>query len=355
MPDSNCLRRWTAAAAIFTLAACSGEPLGPVSLVLDPIRDTADSVLVGAPARPLAKPVAFRARDAWGHPLAGVTVRWDVRAGNGYVERASEVTDRDGMVQADWVLGSRAGTGHQLDVTVKLGPRSIGAQVKAVAIPVEVASLSILAETTQVRVAVPGQVRAEATDPFGNKFVPSSLQIGSLDTSIVVADSLEVRARRRGYARVVATAGGVADTAWIHAIQVVRSILAQPDTLMFHSIGQRQPVGFTLVDDQGLAVPDSFPLLDLARASVVAAQLNTVLSILSVSEGYGTLTLRAGTVTQDLVVSVAQQAASATLSAIDRPLDAINDTVSLRLTVRDSIGVPLVRPQVSFVSRDTGV
>ena len=94
------LRRWTAAAAILTIAACAGEPLGPGGLVLEPIGVTADSVLVGAPGRSLAKPVEFRVRDSQGHALAGVTVHWNVLAGNGYVERGSEVTGLDGMVEA---------------------------------------------------------------------------------------------------------------------------------------------------------------------------------------------------------------------------------------------------------------
>src|SRR5256885_4752512 len=56
--------------------------------------------------------------------------------------------------------------------------------------------------------------RSQATDPYGNKFVPAGVRYVSLDTSLCVIDSLgAVSARKRGFGRIVAMAVSAADPA----------------------------------------------------------------------------------------------------------------------------------------------
>ena len=180
-----------------SLAACVGDPTGPRGApAVERVGGASDTLLIGAPGRALAEPVAFRVRDGEGRPVPGARVRWAILAGNGRLEQVAEGTGSDGIVRAVWVLGTRAGVGQQLQVDAYLGSHAASAEVEAVAIPTEVASLAILAETTEVRVAVPGNVNAEATDPFGNRFSPSGVRFSSLDTTLALVDSAgEVRAR----------------------------------------------------------------------------------------------------------------------------------------------------------------
>src|SRR5207244_11133103 len=104
----------------------------------------------------------------------------------------------------------------------------------------------------------------------GNKFVPAAMTFASLDTSLCSVDSLvTVQARKRGFGRVVVHAGSAADTAWVHPTQVVQTIVASPDTLRFHSLGQVANLSVQLLDDQGLAVKDSLPVDSVAVATVV--------------------------------------------------------------------------------------
>ena len=51
-------------------------------------------------------PPTVRVTDNYGNPIAGVTVFWQVRAGDGSVTPASIVTDIDGVALASWTLGS---------------------------------------------------------------------------------------------------------------------------------------------------------------------------------------------------------------------------------------------------------
>src|SRR5213593_947183 len=167
------------------VAGCLEDPLGlRGGVVLERVGDPSDSVLAGAPGRPLAQPVAFRVREASGRPLPGLSVRWRILAGSGWLERADPTTGSDGIVRADWVLGRRAGPGQLLALEVRVGSHVAQAQVGAVATAQEVASLKLLAETTVVRVAVPDSLHAVATDSFGNRFLPPSLTFTSLDTTL---------------------------------------------------------------------------------------------------------------------------------------------------------------------------
>lgn len=339
------------------VAGCLEDPLGlRGTIVVERVGDPSDSVLAGAPGRPLAQPVAFRVRESAGRPLPNVSVRWSILAGDGWLEHADQATGSDGIVRADWVLGRRAGPGQLLAAEVRLGSQVAQAQVAAVATAQEVASLELLADTTPVRVAVPESLHAQAADPFGNRFVPTGLKFQSLDTTLAIVDSSgRVEARRRGYAQVVATAGGVADTGWVHAVQVVKAIVLDRDTVRFTSIGQQEALRVTLMDDQGLAVPDSIPLVDVVGTSVVDIQAGNPLVVRSVAEGVSVLILRVDAIARAVIVSVAQKAATVALQTEALSFDALNDTLRLQARVLDSLGVALANPHLVFASMDTSV
>ena len=176
-----------------------------------------------------------------------------------------------------------------------------------------------------------------------------------------------INARRRGFVRVVVTAATAADTAWVHGIQVVRSIVAQPETLLFHALGQTELLHASLIDDQGHEVVDSLPDVGVAVTtamglqagvpvpSVVDVQAGKPLALRSVSEGSVELTLRAGTIARRVAVLVNQRVASVRLTSRGINTDALRDTIRLAVQLSDSLGAPVAGQTVTYRSSDTTV
>src|SRR6266516_2405937 len=156
----------------------------------------------------------------------------------------------------------------------------------------------------------------------------------SVDNALCTVDSLgSVQARKRGFGRVVVHAGSAADTAWVHPTQVVQSILASPDTLKFHSLGQTVTLNVQLLDDQGGYVRDSLPRDSVAVDAVVNVQPGKPFAVRSVANGATSLILRVGAVAHAVQVLVNQQAAKVKLSAGRVTMDALGDTVQLTTVV----------------------
>src|SRR2546422_4187709 len=121
-------------------------------------------------------------------------------------------------------------------------------------------------------VAVTGVQTCALPISFGNRFTPPA-SFTALDTTFLGVDTTgTINARRRGFVRVVVTAATAADTAWVHGIQVVRSIVAQPETLLFHALGQTELLHASLIDDQGHEVVDSLPDVGVAVTTAMGLQ-----------------------------------------------------------------------------------
>src|SRR5438094_4660621 len=241
--------RWpTMVGSLLCLIGCLGDPVGPGGVLVVRRLSPVDSILVGAPGRPLPVPITFQAVDGDARPVPAATVEWTVVGTNGRVEQASGVTDASGQVRAVWVLGTRAAEAQGLVVRMEAGRHGASAMLSAVAKPVEVTSITFRQDTTTVKLGVGTALAVQATDPFGNQFVPAGMRFVSLDTALCTVDSLGfVQARKRGFGRVVVRGGSAVDTAWVHPTQVVQAIIA-PDTLRFHSLGQTVPLSILLLD-----------------------------------------------------------------------------------------------------------
>jgi len=351
--------RWlTLATTLVCLNGCLGDPVGPGgTLVLRRISPL-DSVLVGAPGRPLPTAITFEAVDGENRPVRGAAVVWTVAGTNGRVDQAPGVTDGRGQFSVVWVLGTRASDAQSLTAQVAEGKHKATLTVSAVAKPIEVSSIAFSAQgdTTMVKLGVATRMPAGATDPFGNKFVPTTMKFVSLDTSLCRVDSLgTVQALKRGLGRVVVLAGSAADTAWVHPTQVVQTIVASPDTLRFHSLGQVATLTVQLLDDQGLAVKDSLPVDSVAVDTVVRVQPGTTYAVRSISNGMTPVVLRAGVVAQTVQVVVNQKVASVKASASHSNFDALGDTAQLSVLVSDSLGAPLTNQVLAYSASDSSV
>ena len=128
--------------------------MGPGGVLVVRRLSPVDSILVGAPGRPLPITIAFQAIDGNGRPVPAAAVEWTVVGTNGRVEEASVVTDAAGLLSAVWVLGTRATEAQGLGVRVEAGRLAAGATLSAVAKPVEVTSIAFRQDTTTVKLGV---------------------------------------------------------------------------------------------------------------------------------------------------------------------------------------------------------
>src|SRR2546430_9801438 len=210
--------RWpTTVGSLLCLIGCLGDPVGPGGVLVVRRLSPVDSILVGAPGRPLPITIAFQAVDGNGRPVPAAAVEWTVVGTNGRVEEASVVTDAAGLLSAVWVLGTRATEAQGLGVRIEAGKHAVAASLSAIAKPAEVSSIAFRQDTTTVKLGVATALTVQATDPFGNQFLPAATRFVSLDTTLCTVDSLGVvQARRRGFGRVVVRAGSAVDTARGH-------------------------------------------------------------------------------------------------------------------------------------------
>src|SRR6266571_1214865 len=335
-------------------AACLDDPVGPGALRLVSDLST-DSLIAGHPGEALPQAVRIRAVTSAGTPIRAARVEWTPSGTGSHIQQVSNETDAHGYASAAWVLGTQARDSQTLDVQVSTSSHTARAKFRAIAVPYVVTRVHLLpggADTVRLSDTVRCVLQAE--DPFGNRFPAPRPSFVSTDTTLFRVDTLGgIRVLRRGAGVIVGSVAGVADTMRLSAIQVVQRIVTSVDAFRFHAIGQLASDSVKLIDDRSLEVKDSVPQVQVADTSV--ARLVQVHPIVLRSSANGTTSLRlqAGTVVKDLGVAVAQQASSVQLTPAPITFDALNDTVRVAAVVRDSLGVPLVGPPLTYSSSDS--
>jgi Bacterial Ig-like domain (group 1) len=75
----------------------------------DTLRAISTAIQSGSRGEPLPEPLAVRAVDRYGNPVAGVEVKWEASSGNGELSAETTLTDPDGATSVIWTLGNRVG------------------------------------------------------------------------------------------------------------------------------------------------------------------------------------------------------------------------------------------------------
>src|SRR5437870_2412882 len=335
-------------------AACLDDPVGPGTLRVVSDLST-DSLIAGHPGEALPQAVRIRAVTSAGTPIRAARVEWTPSGTGSHIQQVSNESDAQGYASAAWVLGTQARDSQTLDVQVSTSSRTARAKFRAIAVPYVVTRVHLLpggADTVRLSDTVRCVLQAE--DPFGNRFPAPRPSFVSTDTTRFRVDTLGgIRVLRRGAGLIVGSAAGVADTMRMNAIQVVQRIVTSVDAFRFHAIGQVTSDSVKLIDDRSLEVKDSVPQVQVADTSVARlVQLHPIV-LRSSANGTTSLRLQAGTVVKDLGVAVAQQASSVQLTPASITFDALNDTARVAAVVRDSLGVPLVGPSLTYSSSDS--
>jgi hypothetical protein len=327
-------------------SGCLGEPVGPNGqIVVEVLGAPADSALIGAPGRPLSQPVCVRVTDGEGHPLGGLEMIWNVSGVNARLDERDLTTGPDGSARATWILGTRAGEIQRLQVEARTSRHRGSVGLVAVAKAVEVDSLRFIRDTLTVKLGTEEGLTLEAADPFGNLFVPASPVFSSLDTSIVTVDSVGVVApMRRGVARVVAKAGAGTATATITVAQQLKTIVLDRDSVSFDAIADTGTVQVSLIDDLGLPIADSTPLVSSVDTNVAAVVSASPLLLRSTGVGATVVVVTIGGVQQLVSVHVNQvpaaiaAALSPAVGIASVPLDSL---IPVACVVQDHNGYPV--------------
>src|SRR5207302_8005755 len=135
--------RWPIlATTLLCLIGCLGDPVGPAGTLVVRRLAPLDSVLVGAPGRPLPTAITFQVVDGDGRPVRAAAVSWTLAGTNARVDGAPANTDSRGQVSAVWVLGTRAADLQTLTLQAAVERDTATLTVPAVAKPVEVSSVA---------------------------------------------------------------------------------------------------------------------------------------------------------------------------------------------------------------------
>lgn len=174
------------------------------------------------PTALLPQPLAVRAADAFGNPLAGVTVTWAVTGGGGSVAPPSSQTDASGVAQAAWTLGATQGEQTARASAPGTAPGTFSATAEVG--PVD--SIVVTPATVNfVSIGAAAQLTARAIDAYGNTVSGTLITWTSVPGAVASVDAVgRVTSTANGTAQIRASGGGKIGTAAVTVAQVPRSI-----------------------------------------------------------------------------------------------------------------------------------
>lgn len=210
--------------------------------------------------RPLAQPLRLIASDRYGNPTGPASINPGNVPGNssGFLSGTLQ-TDSNGVSPpVIWTLGSTVGTQYKTFSWIPgdsycTGGGVLRAEIGATGILPTAVSVTVSPDSARVRVGDTAPFTASVRDATGVEIGGATWS--SLDGAIATVDETGVaRAVGPGRARIVATAGAAADTAWViigSAITVnpPSALLATADTLTFRA---------TVYGESGQVIPGAF-------------------------------------------------------------------------------------------------
>jgi len=304
-----------------------------------------DTLWVGGPGEPVPTGVTIRIRDMHAEPVAGAMVTWEAVGRNSVVVTGSLESDAKGLATAVWQLGTDAAETQELHVLVRRGQEHGELTVRARAVPHVVAQLRVSVDTPAVlRVGDSLPVAVTAIDPFGNTFPAPPARLSLSDTTMgKVAGSVVIGGPRRGATELTVISDYVTSRVPLHVVQYVAAIIPAVDTLTFRSLGAAIPIAYRVRDDRGRVVGDTIATLSVADTSV--AQVTDTI-VRASQPGATELRLAVGSVTSTVAIAVEQRVASLALRRDTIRFDALHDTTTIYAIARDSLGYPVLNPDL---------
>jgi uncharacterized protein YjdB len=176
----------------------------------------------------------------------------------------------------------------------------------------------------------------------------------SLDPAVVTVDTTgAITAMTEGTAEVVVALMNLADTANVTVKRIPASIQLSPDSVLLTTVNATRTVTATVLDGGGEVLADATVAWRSSDSTVVTVSADGTLK--AGASGQATVTATSGTVSRTMKVRVSLGAHSVTVVPSSVSMDALGDTVTLQVTVKDIAGNVLPNPQVSFQSADPSV
>jgi hypothetical protein len=216
--------------------------------------------LAGSVGNPTDERVRVQVSDDQGRPVAGVSVEFQVVSEDGSVTPSFVRSNAHGIVEADWVLGERAGE-HALEVigVNSRRPRDrIIMRVPAWARAREAKTIELTPAAASVEVGAKQEFQARARDQFGNEVNGLALEWSVADSSIASpVGAGEFRGIAPGSTEVqVAAQGGLRATATltVEAAEPDHSLAITPRSLELTGTGATAQISAKLTNGSGQEV-----------------------------------------------------------------------------------------------------
>jgi len=218
--------------------------------------------------------------------------------------------------------------------------------VASVAVTPATASLTALDDTTRLT--------ARALDAGGRAIAGKTFTWTSSDALVAaVGTSGLVTAVANGAATITATSDGVAGTAAVTVAQAVATIIVTPDSASLDVVGGTVQLAATAKDARGHAIAGQAFTWSSSDSSIVTVDASGVVT--AVASGKATVTATASGKGGSTAVTVAQKAASVTLTPAAATLNALGATIQLTAAARDSNGHAIPAKTYTWASSNPGI
>lgn len=351
------MNRLSALALLTLTAACElVDPVDPDDLeVPDPVpallAPVSGNDQTGGAGAPLASPLRVRVLDQFGQPLAGVPVTFSVVSGGGSVAPIAATSDEAGLASTSWTLGGELG---EQEAQATTDPATTAARFTATAVAGTPADIVLGADTLRFdALGDTARVSVSASDAFGHPIArPDVTWVSDQPNRASVNDAGLVTATGNGTTRVIASAGGQADTVVVIVAQVATDLVLEPvlDTL----IGADDTVRLRarVYDANGRAVTSPAPTVTWTSSDENVATVNASGRVGAVEDGSADIVATSSGVADTTTIVVRMPVALAIEPAADTA-PAVGDTLRLRAVVTDSAGAAIPNTPVTWTSLDT--
>ncbi|MEJ7809014.1 MAG: Ig-like domain-containing protein [Gemmatimonadaceae bacterium] len=276
----------------------------------------------------LPSSLVVRVTDAAGNGVSGASVTWSVVSGGGTVSPSVVTTDAGGMASVRWTLGPQQGQQSVRASVGTLAPVTFTASAGVGGL----AQVTVTPATARLNsLGASVRLQAQATDVAGNVVPGTAFTWSSLATTIATVDATGlVTSLANGSARIVATAGGKADTTTITVQQVVATIAVTPPSASLLTTQTRQLTAAAADSNSRAIAGVSFAWSSSAPA---VASVSPAGLVVALAAGSATISATVGAVTGKSTITVAlAPVASVTISP--NPVPSFKDGKTQQLVAK---------------------
>ena len=302
----------------------------------------------GGAGAELPAPIRVQVLDQFGQPVDGVSVTFSAISGGGSFSPVVVTTNTEGIAASEWTLGGTLGLQEAQATT---DPTTTVARFTATAVAGAPATIQLGTDTLRFdALGDTARVSVTASDAFGNPIAtPQVTWTSDNPNRASVNGGGLVTATGNGTTRVIASAGGTADTVVVIVAQVAADVLLEPaiDTLI--GAGDSVALRARVFDPNGRAMSAT---VAYSSSATGVATVSATGVVTAVDSGTTTIIATAGAVADSTTIVVRIPAGIVVTPAADTAA-AVGDTLRLTATVTDAEGDPIPGASVAWASLDT--